>query len=99
MAMSSTRDRQQRRGLAAARRTAGHTQESLAESLGVDRTTVGRWEHSTGLPHPRIRPKLAAALNVSPEDLAALLSDTANQPQVHICVCRCGASMAAPDLR
>src|SRR5438093_1071189 len=33
-----------RRGLAAARRAAGHSQEKLAEQLDVDRSTIQRWE-------------------------------------------------------
>ena len=32
------------------RRAGGHTQESLAYELGVDRTTVGKWERGTAWP-------------------------------------------------
>ena len=32
------------------RRAEGHTQESLAYELGVDRTTVGKWERGTAWP-------------------------------------------------
>ena len=35
------------------RREQGHTQESLAFELGVDRTTVGKWERDRASPSPR----------------------------------------------
>ena len=35
------------------RRAKGHTQESLAFKLGVDRTTVGKWERNAVSPSPR----------------------------------------------
>ncbi len=37
-----------RRALAERRKTVGHTQEQLAYLLGVERTTVGRWEAGVG---------------------------------------------------
>jgi transcriptional regulator with XRE-family HTH domain len=59
--------------LAARRRTQGFSQESLAERLGVDRSTVVRWERGETQPQPYIRPKLAETLAVAPGDLTALL--------------------------
>ena len=35
------------------RRLQGYTQESLAFKLGVDRTTVGKWERDRASPSPR----------------------------------------------
>lgn len=67
--------------LARARKTAGYTQESLAETLGVDRSTVVRWEAGDHEPLPYIRPKLARLLDVSPETLNELLRLT---PSLHI---------------
>ncbi len=55
------------------RAAVGHTQESLAEALDVDRTTVGRWESGRGSPQPWMRPKLARALKISADQLADLL--------------------------
>jgi transcriptional regulator with XRE-family HTH domain len=62
-----------RRALAAARRAAGHSQENLAELLGVDRTTIQRWETGETAPQPWHRPRLARALGISRDKLAELL--------------------------
>lgn len=62
-----------RTGLATRRTTRGHSQESLASVLGVERSTVARWEAGGATPLPWVRPKLAHALALSPERLAALL--------------------------
>ncbi|EGX58721.1 hypothetical protein SZN_16425 [Streptomyces zinciresistens K42] len=64
-----------RMGLVRRRKAAGHTQESLAEFLGVERSTVGRWESAETEPQAWLRPKLARALKVSADELQALLDD------------------------
>ncbi len=66
-----------RHRLAERRKNLGFTQEGLAERLGVDPTTVRRWEsgETEGGPKPWIRPKLARYLQVSPAQLEELLSD------------------------
>jgi hypothetical protein len=51
----------------------GFTQDTLAERLGLERSTVGRWERGTGTPQPWNQPDLAKALDLSRDDLAALL--------------------------
>jgi transcriptional regulator with XRE-family HTH domain len=56
------------------REAVGHTQESLAAAMNVDRTTVGRWESGRGAPQPWMRPKLAQALRVNADQLDALLT-------------------------
>ncbi|GAB3157875.1 hypothetical protein GCM10027290_59870 [Micromonospora sonneratiae] len=67
-----------RQGLAQRRKTVGHTQESLADRLGVDRTTVVRWERAESEPQPWVRRGLAQELQVSVDELASLLADVAD---------------------
>ncbi len=62
-----------RRSFAQARKVAGFTQESLAERLGVDRTTVARWESGEYSPQPWLRPKIAEALELSLGECRELL--------------------------
>lgn len=63
-----------RRRLADARKAAGKTQEEIAEGVGVDRTTIGKWERDESTPHPNQRPAYAAALGLTLSELDALLS-------------------------
>ncbi|WP_414169374.1 helix-turn-helix domain-containing protein [Streptoverticillium reticulum] len=67
-----------RRRLAMRRRALGYSQEELAEMLGVDRTSVGRWERGEADPQPHNRPKLASFLKVTLSELDALLSTKAS---------------------
>ncbi|MGW6392500.1 helix-turn-helix domain-containing protein [Streptomyces sp. NPDC055103] len=60
-------------GLTERRRALGYSQEKLAELLGVDRTTVGRWESGKVAPQPLQRRGLAAALEVNLPELDTLL--------------------------
>lgn len=61
-------------GVAERRKTVGHTQEQLAYLLGVERSTVGRWEAGATDPLPWCRPKLARVLAISPDELHGLLA-------------------------
>ncbi len=65
-----------RRALAERRKAAGYSQEALAEALGVEPSTVGRWERGEAAPQPWFRPRLARALGVSVDELHNLLTDT-----------------------
>lgn len=65
--------------LAARRKTVGLSQEALAEKLEVDVSTVRRWEYGEREPQPWHRPRLAATLMVSLDELDLLL--TANDPR------------------
>lgn len=69
-----------RHRLAQRRKVIGLSQERLAENLGVDRSTVVRWERAETDPQPWHRPRLAATLRVSVEELAALLADVGQPP-------------------
>lgn len=55
--------------LAERRKALGYSQETFAQALGVDRTTVGRWESGKTEPQPPLRPRMAEVLQL---DLAAL---------------------------
>jgi transcriptional regulator with XRE-family HTH domain len=63
-----------RERLAARRKAVGFSQEQLAEQLGVDRSTVARWESGETEPQPWIRPRLARALRLSLDQLDQLLA-------------------------
>ncbi|MEU7924765.1 helix-turn-helix transcriptional regulator [Micromonospora sp. NPDC049107] len=69
-----------RHRLAQRRKAIGLSQERLAEVLGVDRSTIVRWERAETDPQPWLRPHLARALKVSVEELADLLADTRRPP-------------------
>jgi tetratricopeptide (TPR) repeat protein/transcriptional regulator with XRE-family HTH domain len=62
-----------RERLAQRRKALGLTQEDLAGLLGIERSTVVRWERGETQPVAWIRPKLAEVLRVSPEQLGELL--------------------------
>src|SRR5260370_12243475 len=64
-----------RRRFAARRKAVGFSQEQLAESLRIDRSTVGRWESGETEPQPWVRPKLARVLQVSADELNNLLTE------------------------
>lgn len=64
-----------RQGLVRRRRMLGLSQQQLAERVGVDRSTVVRWERSESSPHPWHRPKMARALKITAEELDDLLLD------------------------
>lgn len=64
-----------RRSFAQARKAAGYTQEGLAERLGVDRTTVARWEAGKAEPKPWQRPRIAEAFGLSLCEFNQLLDD------------------------
>ena len=63
--------------LAQRRKSVGCSQEQLADRLGIDRSTVARWEAGDTEPQPWLRPKLARILQVSLDHLDTLLEEAA----------------------
>jgi transcriptional regulator with XRE-family HTH domain len=51
------------------REAAALTQEELAQKLGVDRTTVTKWETGKAFPKAKMLPALSKVLKVSIEHL------------------------------
>lgn len=66
--------------LADVRKAAGYSQESLAEAMQVDRSTVFRWEAGNTDPLPYQQPKLARLLGISAEGLRRLLHAAGDPP-------------------
>ena len=60
--------------LCRARLAAGLTMTQLARKVGVVPSTVSRWENGLRTPPPHLRPRLAAALRITPSQLAAVLA-------------------------
>ncbi|MFD9963970.1 helix-turn-helix domain-containing protein [Amycolatopsis sp. NPDC058986] len=69
-----------RDALAARREALGYTQEGLAQELGVELSTIGRWERGTLTPQPWRRTVLARVLGVSLQELNELLTPASEQP-------------------
>lgn len=67
-----------RRKLVEARKAAGKSQEDVAEEVGVDRTTIGKWERGESTPYPGQRPTYAEALGITLTELASMLSSIPN---------------------
>ncbi len=81
-----------REALAARREALGYTQEMVTQRLGVELSTVGRWERGRLTPQPWRRPDLAEVLQVSLGDLDALLNPPGPQAQAQAVV---GESLAS----
>jgi transcriptional regulator with XRE-family HTH domain len=62
-----------RTALAERRKAVGLSQGELATALGIERSTVVRWEAGKTAPLPWVRPALAEALHVSGDQLDDLL--------------------------
>lgn len=66
-----------RSSLVRIRKSAGFTQESFAEAMHVDRSTVARWEQGAREPLPYQRPKIARLLKITMSELDELLHPAA----------------------
>lgn len=69
-----------RRRLADRRKACGFNQEGFAEAVGVDRSTIQRWESGKNDPQPWQRPRIAKVLAVTSAELDALLVPDAYAP-------------------
>ena len=69
----------QHRQLAERRKALGYTQESFAELLRLDRTTVVRWESGKTLPRPGHRRHLARALGLTIDELHNVLANASQE--------------------
>ncbi|WP_406692784.1 helix-turn-helix domain-containing protein [Saccharopolyspora sp. ID03-671] len=65
----------QRRGLAARRAGLGYTQESFADVVGVERSTVWRWESGVVVPLPEQCSRIRAVLGLMPSEFDELLRE------------------------
>lgn len=96
--MKRRRDR-----LAGRRRALGLSQEALAERLGIERTTVARWESGDTQPLAWFRPRLANVLQVSVDDLDLMIRNVDEQPKAggrersRLRVAICGSRVAGTD--
>ncbi|MGP3960715.1 helix-turn-helix transcriptional regulator [Nonomuraea sp. 3N208] len=61
------------------RKALGFSQEQLAHTIGVERSTVVRWESGETEPRPWQRPKLAVVLKISLDEVDELLTPQANE--------------------
>jgi len=46
-----------------------HTQESASEILGVERSTIAKWETGAAMPTAKMLPKIASLYGCSVDDL------------------------------
>ena len=61
------------------RNAAKLTQDGLAEKLGVDRSTVAKWETGDALPRAGMLPNIASILKCSVDDLLCPISEETAQ--------------------
>ena len=59
------------------RKEKGMKQRDVAKILGVDRTTVSKWETGENCPHSKIFPKLAETYGCTTDELFELLKKSA----------------------
>ncbi|WP_084964159.1 helix-turn-helix transcriptional regulator [Thermoactinospora rubra] len=68
-----------RQKLAQRRKALGFSQEAFAYAVGVERSTVVRWESGETEPRPWHRPQLAAALQLTLEELDQILASPSTE--------------------
>jgi len=71
--MAPKKHRVRREQFAQVRKTAGYTQEQLAEALGIERGAPSRWETGVVSPAAYLRPRIAKLFKISEKRLNELL--------------------------
>lgn len=66
------------------RKSQGYTQETLGEKLGVTNQAVSKWENGTSMPNIMMLPRIAAALDITLDDLFAEQTIQAMQEKSHV---------------
>ncbi len=56
----------------------GWSQTKVAQEIGIDPTTVGRWERGLSLPYPHFRAKLCVLFNKNASELGFVLGEDEN---------------------
>ncbi len=79
--------------LKAERRKRGWTQAKVAEAVGVDAKTVGRWERGKAIPYPYYREQLCILFGKNAEQLGLLYGDNAFEEAVFL-----GVQSSVPDV-
>lgn len=89
-----------RADLAQRRHNSGMTQEGLAREIGVQPSTVGRWERGVTTPSLWAREHLCRVLDVSRSELDTLLRDDSAEPirALHIVEPSDGTDVEGPAL-
>jgi len=75
------------------RKGRGFTQEGLARMLGVEVSTVRRWEAGATSPQPSLWPAVAKALRITPAELSEILRQAAPQPSL---ICSSDSEASSP---
>jgi transcriptional regulator with XRE-family HTH domain len=69
-----------RRRLITRRRDLGLSQEDIAAALGVERSTVGRWDSGETAPALWLRPRLAKLLEITRTELGDMIAEADDRP-------------------
>ncbi len=69
-------------GFEQCRKRAGLTQEQVAEKLGVDRTTVSKWDTATNMPRADLLFKIASLYGCDVNDLLSTTDTKSDEESI-----------------